>query len=334
MGRDQVGARGHHGRGRSLTCSCALAPARPGAMTELPQSGRRLASVARHLAVDAASELPQLPLAEIAHHRTRSSCWVVLWDCVYDFTPFIEAHPGGARALLRNAGSDATATFQELHSDAIFHAFAKDYLIGVLPEAERSSIPAPSLPTAASAAPRTDALTLDSPFPHGRFDGTGLECVRFIWADADLSRGFFAEGRGSSSPSTADLAHVHRQKSGLSPLAEPDWLAIGSPEEFAQNMNIKRQLLIRDAPSANMCYISEPSAVEAEREVLHEVLAFVSTHHPDRFDVDLSRGIVRTTTPGYEHSFALADYTRDPLRLVGQLVQEDFFLLVEEDSVW
>ena len=31
---------------------------------------------------------------------------------------------------------------------------------------------------------------------------------------------------------------------------------------------------------------------------------------------------------------SLADYEDDPLRLVGQLVQEDFFLLVEEDCVW
>ena len=255
---------------------------------------------------------------------------------VYDFTEFVEAHPGGARAILRHAGGDATATFQELHSDAIFHAFAKKYLIGRLPEAERSSsVSAPSPPIAASVSspPSTDSVSLDSPFPHNRFDGSGLECVRFIWSEADLSRGYFAKGR-SSRPSTKDLAHVHRQKSGLSPLAETNWLALGSPQEYAENMTLKKQLLSRTSESANMCYVSDPIALDAEREVLHEVLAYVAMHHSDRFDVDLKRGIVRTATPGYEHCFALSDYHQDPLRLVGQLVQEDFFLLVEEDSVW
>ena len=281
------------------------------------------------------SRLPQLPLAEVDRHRTRHSCWVVLWDKVYDFTEFVGAHPGGARAILRNAGGDATATFQELHSDAIFHAFAGKYLIGIVPETERRFIPAPLPPTtdAVASLPSTDSLTLGSPFPHGRFDGTGLESVRFTWADADLSRGYFAKGR-SSSPSTADLAHVHRQKSGLSPLAEQNWLALGSPQEYAQHMRLKKKLLSHDSAAAHMCYISEPSAVEAEREVLHEVLAYVATHHPDRFSIDLSTGVVQTTTPGYEHRFALSDYYEDPLRLVAQLVQEDFFLLVEEDSVW
>ena len=46
-----------------------------------------------------------------------------------------------------------------------------------------------------------------------------------------------------------------------------------------------------------MCYVSEPSAVEAEREVLHEVLAFAAAHHPDRFDVDLSAGSEYTSDP-------------------------------------
>ena len=76
------------------------------------------------------------------------------------------------------------------------------------------------------------------------------------------------------------------------------------------------------------------TSVEAEREVLHEVLAYLVTHHPDRFSIDLSMGVVQTTTPGYEHRFVLSEYYKDPLRLVAQLVQEDFFLLVEEDSVW
>ena len=225
----------------------------------MARGGLRLGAVARHLTGSAEPGLPQLSLAEVARHRSRSSCWVVLWDKVYDFTPFLDLHPGGFRGLLRNAGGDATATFQELHSDAIFHAFAEDYLIGILPMAERSSVAAPaaSPPAAHSAPPRSHALALASPFPHGRFDGTGLECVRFTWADDDLNRGYFAEGRGSS-PSPTDLSHVHRQKSGLSPLNEPDWLALGTPEEYAQNMNLKKQ--VRHISTCSGAFVSSCSS--------------------------------------------------------------------------
>ena len=62
------------------------------------------------------SALPEYTLAEVAQHRTRESCWVVLAGRVYDFTPFIDEHPGGARGLLRYAGTDASEVFAELHS--------------------------------------------------------------------------------------------------------------------------------------------------------------------------------------------------------------------------
>ena len=41
----------------------------------------------------------------------------------YDFTTFIDEHPGGVRGLLRHAGTDASEVFAELHSQSIFAAF-------------------------------------------------------------------------------------------------------------------------------------------------------------------------------------------------------------------
>ena len=71
-------------------------------------------------------------LEEVAQHRTRQSCWVALHDSVYDFTEFVESHPGGARGILRHAGTDASEVFAELHSQSIFAAFGPTYRIGKL----------------------------------------------------------------------------------------------------------------------------------------------------------------------------------------------------------
>jgi L-lactate dehydrogenase (cytochrome) len=42
---------------------------------------------------------------EIAQHDSRKSCWIVIDSKVYDITPFIAQHPGGAAVLLKQAGS-------------------------------------------------------------------------------------------------------------------------------------------------------------------------------------------------------------------------------------
>ena len=301
----------------------------------------RLHRVAAHLrSVSAAAPpaaLPTFTAAEVAEHRGAASCWVVLWGRVYDFTAFVERHPGGARALLRHAGGDATAVFSELHSDAIFHAFAGEYLIGVLDTPPPAAAPRPPAPWG-GARPARSELELDAPFPHARFQDTGVETARFVWAEADelIHGGFFA---GGGRPEPHEQGHVFRQKSNLSPLEARDWLHIGSEKQYSADMNLKLRLLAPgSAPAeegtAAMCYVSCEAALAAEREVLHETLAFVTAHHPDRFHVDLAQGFVETRTPGYAHTFQLADFEACPLRLVGMLVQEDFFLLVEEEAVW
>ena len=42
--------------------------------------------------------------AEIAKHNTRSSCWLIVHEQVYDVTEFLDDHPGGASILLRYGG--------------------------------------------------------------------------------------------------------------------------------------------------------------------------------------------------------------------------------------
>lgn len=77
--------------------------------------------------------LPTLPSAEVATHNTAKSCYVTIGTKVYDITPFLDDHPGGADLILDYAGQDV----KEIMEDEISHAHSEsaweildDYLIG------------------------------------------------------------------------------------------------------------------------------------------------------------------------------------------------------------
>jgi isopentenyl diphosphate isomerase/L-lactate dehydrogenase-like FMN-dependent dehydrogenase len=52
---------------------------------------------------------------EVQQHRSKDSCWVVLYGNVYDVTSFLPDHPGGSRIILQLAGSDATEEYDPVH---------------------------------------------------------------------------------------------------------------------------------------------------------------------------------------------------------------------------
>jgi cytochrome b involved in lipid metabolism len=310
---------------------------------------RRLGAVARQLGAAptaaAESETDQLPvfsLAEVAEHRTRRSAWVALHGEVFDFTSFLDAHPGGARGLLRHAGTDASDAFTELHSQSIFAAFAPQHRIGRLAAAEAG----PGLPSAwdgVDASSRfweglaedeplvPDAEVLKSPFPHGRFTATGLETFRFQWAVADrLLRIDDASGAAVPPADSRTVNHMIRQKSSLGVLnIERDWLHVSDEPTYAFEMNMRRTLLLEHADEV---YVTDPAAVAAEAEVLAMAIEFLLEHFPSRFAMSHEDGLaIRTTSEGYEHSFELASWSHQPLKLLGLLVQEDCYLLEEQE---
>ena len=294
-------------------------------------------------------DLPVYTLEEVAQHRTRQSCWVALHDAVYDFTEFLESHPGGARGLLRHAGTDASEVFAELHSQSIFAAFGPIYRIGRLatssspttmwrgvPDSDdRSRTGVLAVGGLEAISPTTDVLP--SAFPHDAFTGTGLETFRFHWAVADrLLRMDVGAGGDHSVPPAPGVStqHVHRQKSNLGVLDhERDWLHVGAPRTYAAEMTLKRRLLLEHADSV---YVTEPMAIEAEKETLTMALEFLERRYPDRFEFhretpDQAPHRVTTLTPGYLHSFLLSEWEGAPLRLLGMLIQEDCYLLEEMD---
>jgi cytochrome b involved in lipid metabolism len=79
--------------------------------------------------------LKRFTMAEVAKHKDpKDEVWIVLHDCVYNVTKFLDEHPGGEEILIECAGDDATEAFEDVGhtNDAV--EMMKDYLIGKLVE--------------------------------------------------------------------------------------------------------------------------------------------------------------------------------------------------------
>lgn len=54
-------------------------------------------------------------LAEVAKHNSASNCWTAINGGVYNVTPWISEHPGGAQAIISLCGIDGSATYNDQH---------------------------------------------------------------------------------------------------------------------------------------------------------------------------------------------------------------------------
>ncbi|CAM8911305.1 unnamed protein product [Rhodiola kirilowii] len=71
-------------------------------------------------------------ISQIAQHKSKQDCWLVVNGRVLNVTKFLEAHPGGDDVLLEVAGKDATKEFKDVgHTEAAQLLLAK-YQIGSL----------------------------------------------------------------------------------------------------------------------------------------------------------------------------------------------------------
>lgn len=84
-------------------------------------------------------------MEEVEKHDTAESAWFVYHGKVYDATPFLKDHPGGADSILLVAGTDATEDFDAIHSQK-----AKDmlteYYIGELDDGSGGKVREASTP--------------------------------------------------------------------------------------------------------------------------------------------------------------------------------------------
>ena len=55
-------------------------------------------------------------IEEVSKHNKYDDCWIIIDNCVYDVTKYVEKHPGGANNLLKSAGKDATNVMDTIKS--------------------------------------------------------------------------------------------------------------------------------------------------------------------------------------------------------------------------
>jgi cytochrome b involved in lipid metabolism len=132
-----------------------------------------------------------LSATEVAKHNSASDCWQIIENKVYDFTNYLNQHPGGADIIIAYCGQQSTSAFSTKggqgrnHSNFAWNLLA-NYLVGTLNQkisaaaagsaqgqAAAGSNPAPAGSAANSAAPAspngngTVALTAAEVAKHG-----------------------------------------------------------------------------------------------------------------------------------------------------------------------
>ena len=53
---------------------------------------------------------------ELVKHNSVDDAWMALRGKVYNISPYLKFHPGGVDELMRGAGIDGTALFDEYHA--------------------------------------------------------------------------------------------------------------------------------------------------------------------------------------------------------------------------
>lgn len=77
-----------------------------------------------------------ITLEEVRQHRTEEDAWMVLHGKVYNITPYLRYHPGGADILMKAAGKDGTLLFNKYHPWVNAAALLEKCLVGLLHKPE------------------------------------------------------------------------------------------------------------------------------------------------------------------------------------------------------
>jgi cytochrome b involved in lipid metabolism len=86
-------------------------------------------------------------VAEVAKHNSGTDCWSVVNNNVYDLTPYVSSHPGGANVLKAICGKDGTAAFSGQHAGASRPNNTLDaFKLGALSTTAAGALPQASVP--------------------------------------------------------------------------------------------------------------------------------------------------------------------------------------------
>ena len=111
---------------------------------------------------------PSFALSEVRQHATDESAWIVVRGQVYDCTPFLRDHPGGADSILIEAGADCTESFEAVHSAKAWKMLEKWHIGQLRPSSEDSADASASAtddgvdPSARADAAAPEVVKLDS----------------------------------------------------------------------------------------------------------------------------------------------------------------------------
>ncbi|KAF5020292.1 hypothetical protein F66182_7668 [Fusarium sp. NRRL 66182] len=75
-------------------------------------------------------ELPTFSATDVAAHKAKNDLWITIHGKVYDVTPYVRDHPGGADVLIDVAGSDATAAYEDVGHSEDADQLLEDFLVG------------------------------------------------------------------------------------------------------------------------------------------------------------------------------------------------------------
>ncbi|KAG8525542.1 uncharacterized protein KY384_009186 [Bacidia gigantensis] len=83
-----------------------------------------------------------LTFSEMKAHDSEKDCWIAVHSKIYNITEYIPSHPGGSEIILRYAGTDATAAYDEIHAPQIIEeTLAPEKQIGLLDQSEVVILP-------------------------------------------------------------------------------------------------------------------------------------------------------------------------------------------------
>ncbi|KAJ5685212.1 hypothetical protein N7536_007831 [Penicillium majusculum] len=125
---------------------------------------------------------------EVARHDSPNDCWLVVDNQVWDVSIFAPDHPGGAEIILRYAGRDATAAYNEVHTPATIKALPPTQLMGQL---DPSSIDGtwrnkstPQTPSQTTAKPQLNAILSTHDFEDAARDSLSKKAWAFYSSTA------------------------------------------------------------------------------------------------------------------------------------------------------
>lgn len=82
-------------------------------------------------------QLSYVSLDEVKRHSNGEDCWIIVHSKVYDVSSFHGEHPGGSGIILKYAGTDATAAYDEIHAPGILEdTLPQDCLMGLIDQSE------------------------------------------------------------------------------------------------------------------------------------------------------------------------------------------------------